>query len=62
MTQAPISALRATDLALLFTTRAGVVGQHPASARHRVSAMLMVVTALFVVVTTLELPEIFLKR
>ena len=31
-------------------------------ARHRISAMLMVVTALFVVVTTLELLEILLKR
>ena len=35
---ATISALRVTGFALLCTTRAGVVGQHPASARQRVSA------------------------
>jgi hypothetical protein len=37
------------------------VADHIRHARHRVSAMLMVVTALFVVVTALELLEIFLK-
>jgi hypothetical protein len=62
MAHATISALHVTDFALLCKRRAGVVCQHPASARHRVSAMLMVVTALFVVVTALELLEIILKR